>query len=276
MSTSLEPVSSTLLPEILGFHPQLLLDDIINAANDPIYQCTEFLSEFMVRWATERKQSSKKDQEDVSKEIEQGLVAFQTLLESHVDLAFDYFEVWTLRNIFTVPPDLPIVVSHQSGLDLHYEPQREMALFDEIEELRKKLQNRRRLNYLLKSALPVSRAQLARSRARFASVSFLPSRPVSPTVTKSLNTLIGALPNPIPPDPSFFLPSSSQLHDPSKQPWEQSKTSYDHWAVAQLVERTKGDDDVDRDPLVADAQSGVFGDSGEIWALSGATKSTVE
>jgi kinetochore protein Mis12/MTW1 len=71
MSTSSEPVSSTLLPEILGFHPQHLLDDIINAANDPIYQCTDFVSAFMVRWATERKHSNNKDREDVSKEIEQ-------------------------------------------------------------------------------------------------------------------------------------------------------------------------------------------------------------
>jgi hypothetical protein len=73
--SSTEPVSSTLLPEILGFHPQLLLDDIINAANEPIYQCTEFVSAFMVGWASERKQkpetSSKEDQEEISKEIEQ-------------------------------------------------------------------------------------------------------------------------------------------------------------------------------------------------------------
>ena len=70
MTTSSEPLSSTLLPEILGFHPQLLLDDIINAANEPIYQCTEFVSAFMVGWATERNHRSK-DQEEVSKEIEQ-------------------------------------------------------------------------------------------------------------------------------------------------------------------------------------------------------------
>ena len=71
MTTPSEPVSSTLLPEILGFHPQLLLDDIINAANEPIYQCTEFVSAFMVGWASERKQRNTTDQEDVSKEIEQ-------------------------------------------------------------------------------------------------------------------------------------------------------------------------------------------------------------
>ena len=69
--SSAEPVSSTLLPEILGFHPQLLLDDIINASNEPIYQCTEFVSAFMVGWATERRHHNKEDHEDVSKEIEQ-------------------------------------------------------------------------------------------------------------------------------------------------------------------------------------------------------------
>jgi kinetochore protein Mis12/MTW1 len=189
-----------------------------------------------------------------------------------------------------VPPDIPIVVSHQAGLNLRRDPQRETELFNEIEELRKKLQNvrlayfiqftahvistaqRRRLNHLLKSALPVSRAQLARSRARFESASFLPSRPVSPTVAQTLATLSDALPDPIPPDPSSLMPSSSLLHDPSKRPWERSKVGYDHWAVARLVERTKGDEPVDRDPLVADTQREVFGDSGEIWAIHGATE----
>ena len=68
------------------------------------------------------------------------------------------------------------------------------------------------------------------------------------------------------------MPSSTQLHDPSKRPWEQSKVGYDHWAVVRLVEGTKGDESVDRDPLVADAQRDVFGDSGEIWTLHGATE----
>lgn len=67
-----EPVLNTLLPEILGFHPQLLLDDIINAANEPIYQCTEFVSSFMLAWAEERaKVNGNIDEEEVSVEIEQ-------------------------------------------------------------------------------------------------------------------------------------------------------------------------------------------------------------
>ena len=45
---------------------------------------------------------------------EVGLVAFQTLLEHHTDIAFDFFEAWCLRNlnIFMIPSDLPFVL-HQ-------------------------------------------------------------------------------------------------------------------------------------------------------------------
>ena len=43
----------------------------------------------------------------------QELVAFQTLLESHID----FFELWSLRNMFMIPNHLPIVEPHQWGLD---------------------------------------------------------------------------------------------------------------------------------------------------------------
>ncbi|KAG9310563.1 hypothetical protein JVU11DRAFT_9115 [Chiua virens] len=31
----------------------------------------------------------------------------ETLLEYHVDIAFDLFETWALQNIFAIPADLP-------------------------------------------------------------------------------------------------------------------------------------------------------------------------
>ena len=53
-------------------------------------------------------------------EVEQGLVAFQTLLEHHTDIAFDFFEAWCLRNIFMIPSsDLPIVLSPSRGIGLY-------------------------------------------------------------------------------------------------------------------------------------------------------------
>ncbi|KIJ37082.1 hypothetical protein M422DRAFT_232063 [Sphaerobolus stellatus SS14] len=267
-----QPLLDTLLPEILGFHPQLLLDDIINAANEPIYQCTEFVSNFMIAWAEERaKRTNRKEQDEVSNEIENGLVQFQTLLEYHVDLAFDYYEVWTLRNIFYIPPNLSVVAPHHKGLNLHHDSKKEADLFSELEELRNNLRMKRRLNRTLKAALPVARSQLAHSRSRFESISFIPSRPVSPTAFETLAELADSLPEPTLPDSSSFIPSI-QLHDPAKRPWEQGRVGYDHWAVAKLVERTKGDEPGDQDPQVADAQRGTFGDAEEIWGLHGAVE----
>ncbi|KAI1784652.1 Mis12 protein-domain-containing protein, partial [Ganoderma leucocontextum] len=148
-------VPSVLLPELLGFIPQFLLDDIINIANDEARQSVDAMEQFLQRWADARadkppsssSSSNTKDKDkdadwDPTQEIEQGLVAFQTLLESHVDVAFDFFEAWSMRNIFAVPADLPVVAPHQAGLDLDGaadQPEREGELLAEIDELRRKV-----------------------------------------------------------------------------------------------------------------------------------------
>lgn len=130
-------VPSVLLPELLGFIPQFLLDDIINIANDEAKQSVDAMEQFLQRWADAR--AEKAAEWDPTQEIEQGLVSFQTLLESHVDVAFDFFEAWSMRNIFAVPADLPIVAPHQAGLDLEHPPEKEQELLAEIDELRRKV-----------------------------------------------------------------------------------------------------------------------------------------
>ncbi len=132
-------VPSVLLPELLGFVPQFLLDDIIDTANDAVRQGVEAMEVFLRRWASEREKKVDGDW-DSTQEIEQGLVAFQTLLNSHVDSAFDFFEAWSLRNIFAIPPDLPLVAPHQARLNLHYTASEETELVDEIKDLRRKIQ----------------------------------------------------------------------------------------------------------------------------------------
>ena len=131
------------LSQTLGFATQFLLDDIINIANDEARQSVDAMEQFLQRWADARASntSSKSSNPDwdPTQEIEQGLVAFQTLLESHVDVAFDFFEAWSMRNIFAIPADLPIIVPHQAGLDLDHPPEREAELLVEIDELRRKL-----------------------------------------------------------------------------------------------------------------------------------------
>ncbi|KAG6895150.1 hypothetical protein C0992_002929 [Termitomyces sp. T32_za158] len=129
-----------LLTEILGFSPQLLLDDIINIANNAVQDGVNGMEEFLQKWV-EARAERQTDDRDSTQEVEQGLVAFQTLLEQHTDIAFDFFEAWSLRNIFAIPQDLRIAVPHQQNLDLTYPPEREQELLDEIEELRKQLEN---------------------------------------------------------------------------------------------------------------------------------------
>lgn len=133
-------VPPLLLPEILGFSPQLLLDDIINVANNAVQDGVNGMEEFLEKWADERTEREGGDW-DSTQEVEQGLVAFQTLLEYHTDIAFDFFEAWSLRNIFAIPPGLPIVLPHHRNLDLTQTPEKEQELMDEVEDLRKQLDN---------------------------------------------------------------------------------------------------------------------------------------
>jgi len=135
-----QPTHPLLLPEILGFAPQLLLDDIINISNNAVQDGVNGMEEFLEKWVDARAAREGGDW-DGTQEVEQGLVAFQTLLEYHTDIAFDFFEAWSLRNIFAIPPDLPIVMPHQQNLDLTLTPEKEKELMDELEDLRTKLDN---------------------------------------------------------------------------------------------------------------------------------------
>lgn len=100
------------------------------------------MEEFLQKW-TDQRASKLGGDWDGTQEVEQGLVAFQTLLEYHTDIAFDFFEAWSLRNIFAVSCELPVVLPHQEGLDLSSSggatPEREQELLDEVEVLRRKI-----------------------------------------------------------------------------------------------------------------------------------------
>lgn len=138
---SLPPtLPSDLLPELLGFSPQLLLDDIINVANNAVTETVNGMEIFLLRWAEQKADATESDW-DRNQDIEHGLVAFQTLLESHTDIAFDFFEIWSLRNIFAIPADLPIVAPHHRGLNLQTSPEEERELMSEIDELRRKIKH---------------------------------------------------------------------------------------------------------------------------------------
>lgn len=159
-----KPTPTVLIPEILSFSPHFLLDDTINIANDGVGRAVDAMEDFLNRWAETRLEREPEWADAADKELEQGLVSFQTLLEFHTDIAFDFFEAWSLRNIFAVtPPDLPLVVPHQACLDLdHQPPEKEAELLAEIDELRRKIEN---VTLLPTRVSPVSLLILSRSRS---------------------------------------------------------------------------------------------------------------
>ena len=178
-----------LICEALGFSPQLLLDDIINTANNAVQDGVNGMEEFLQKWADERLANAQSSlgSDAIMHEVEQGLVAFQTLLEHHTDIAFDFFEAWCLRNIFMIPSDLPVVLPHQEGLDFTITVEKEQELVDDVEQLRKRLDEvrshplflhiltrltvylqQRRLNRYLSRSVHTETRRLKRAESRLA------------------------------------------------------------------------------------------------------------
>jgi len=235
-----------LLPEALGFSPQLLLDDTINVANNAVQDGVNGMEEFLQNWTDKRIALFPSVEMESIQEVEQGLVAFQTLLEYHTDIAFDFFEAWSLRNIFAVPPGLDVVLPHHEGLDLSSDrtqaEQREKELTDEIEELRNKIDNQQLAKRQFKGAVRISSARRRRAEQRLSNLlSRLPS-----SLTK-LGRMPGRVTDmaehlySIQPLEPLIVASHVQPPQPEvgKRHWESSKTGYVNWVVAKLVEKSQ-------------------------------------
>ncbi|KAF9057008.1 Mis12 protein-domain-containing protein [Panaeolus papilionaceus] len=262
--TTLQTAPPLLLCEALGFSPQLLLDDIINIANNAVQDGINGMEQFLNNWADARvsKAESSASASDADKaealeatthEVEQGLVAFQTLLEHHTDIAFDFFEAWCLRNIFMIPKGLPVVLPHQEGLDLtltgEQAVEREAELRDEVERLRERLDGERKLNRLLHRSIHTAERQATRSKTRLSSLSALSTPlPILSTLPDSLKAMHEHL-STLPPtselsllSPSSTSGSSLTQQQQGKRQWETSKAGYMNWALRQLMVRNDGEE----------------------------------
>lgn len=109
------------LTEHMGFPPITLIDEVINAVNEIMQKALLGLSDYLKRQRLNqlkqlRGDSSSQENTQVDYEksgkvfpleaIELGLVLFDTLCHSHLDKNFDKFELYTLRNILTIPRPL--------------------------------------------------------------------------------------------------------------------------------------------------------------------------
>ncbi|KAL9103859.1 MAG: hypothetical protein Q9163_001137 [Psora crenata] len=161
--------ADALLTDHFTYTPLSLIDDIINAVNTIVYQALDALEDglFAVPPAQLGFKSSTKSAHvfsalagqpddsvvaDAAKdEIENGVHRLETLLESTMDKSFDKFEIYTLRNILTVPDDLTkwIRLRHYEGLQLP--PPDTAATPESILQLRRTVQETRKLNKALKA-----------------------------------------------------------------------------------------------------------------------------
>ncbi|KAF8204345.1 Mis12 protein-domain-containing protein [Mycena galopus ATCC 62051] len=256
MGTSDAPpalIPPQLLTEALGFSPQLLLDDIINVANHAVQDGVNGTEDFLQQRAA---QLGETETESTTQEIEQGLVAFQTLLEFHTDVAFDFFEAWSLRNIFAVPADLPLVLPHHEHLDLTHTPEREQELMDEVEQLRNRLENQRRLKRHLIRANHRKGVELQKTRQLVDTLAPYESTAAAatslPAALLEMQKSVSTLPELTPATMSAL--AQFRVTEAGKRQWETGTTGYINWAVEQLRLKAKEDGGEELLPDLANAE----------------------
>ncbi|OJJ45753.1 hypothetical protein ASPZODRAFT_68712 [Penicilliopsis zonata CBS 506.65] len=171
--------TTSLLTEHFSYTP--LVNDIINSINNLIYQGISSLESGLITTPPERlgfahatNGSTIPDTDDDGNvvypearlEIENGLHQLETLLESTVDKSFDKFEIYVLRNIFTVPEDLTgwVRLAHYENLALG-EASSNAPTPETILTQRKKLHETRKLNRSLKQEVARNDAMIAQLRA---------------------------------------------------------------------------------------------------------------
>lgn len=131
---------TALLTEHFGFPPIVLIDEVINAVNAIMYTCLKAMEEFLRKTQKELRglESDEEENKDPD-EIDIGTAKLETLLESHVDKNFDKFELYTLRNIFTIPQDLVeegwIRLKHHDGIDFNRTSEEKAAMDKKIAQL---------------------------------------------------------------------------------------------------------------------------------------------
>ncbi|RLV90420.1 Kinetochore-associated protein MTW1 [Spathaspora sp. JA1] len=152
---SLDSRNIALLTEHFGFVPIELIDEVINAANELMYRGTksfqEYLEQRRSRALQQQAEGIVEDDNDhvfarvSDHEIENGMAKLESLLESQIDINFDKYELYTLRNIFHIPSDLVvegwIKLKHHEGIEFRKDASIEKQKLDEkVLEIKRDIQ----------------------------------------------------------------------------------------------------------------------------------------
>ncbi|KAF8867682.1 hypothetical protein BD779DRAFT_1666145 [Infundibulicybe gibba] len=231
------PATPLLVTQILGFPPQLLLNDVTNIANNAVQD-----ARMGGEW-------------DGTQEIKRGLGMLETRLKHHADVELESFEAWSLRHLFFVPADLPIVLPQHENLDLTQMPEIE-EIMDDIEPLREELDTQRQLKRLLTPAYATSERRRHHAEQRRKHLSFLegPALEILRTLPDKLLPMYQSLLSLPKLEPvTVMAPEQLRMSEPGKRQWE-TKQGYLDWAVSRLLAKAGGDGADSKDEWVGEVQ----------------------
>lgn len=69
MSAEQPKTNPMLATELLGYHPQLLLDELMSSVNETIYECVARVEDFLNNWIDEKRKAGE-DVEHLNKEVD--------------------------------------------------------------------------------------------------------------------------------------------------------------------------------------------------------------
>ncbi|KAL1412112.1 hypothetical protein Q8F55_003111 [Vanrija albida] len=176
-----------LVHELMQFSPVSLLYDIAEHAHQTAHNTVEGVDAWAAREA--RLRDAEAEAAGVGdrggavdaheREVEVGSHALETLLETHVDRAFDTFTAYALRNAFRVPDGVEVVMPWHKGIDFaraaHVAalPEGEGALVARLTDLRAQVEHARLVDHRLALAEAALDRRLEIAAHRRAQVGFV-------------------------------------------------------------------------------------------------------
>lgn len=167
-----------------------MIDDIINSINTLAFKATDAVEKGLLsadpanlgfqippQTSPEAEEAAIAIQEKAKLEIENGVHQLETLLEAKIDKNFDKLEVWALRNVLSVPPEVRnwVRLSHYEGLNFTHDADAPSS--ESIALQRRKLRETQKLHSLLL-------AETAKNEATISSLKALLSNQVPKTEPK--------------------------------------------------------------------------------------------
>ncbi|KAH8815840.1 Mis12 protein-domain-containing protein [Xylogone sp. PMI_703] len=203
--SALSNSDTALLTEHLTYRPAALIDDIINSINTLAFKAMDAVENGLLstnpadlgfripdRGTKEGEAKARALEAKIKHEIENGVHQLETLLESKIDTNFDKLEIYALRSILSIPPEVKdwMRLSHYEGLNFTNDA--DAPTPESIALQRRKLRETQKLHTLLVSETERNEATIAALKALLSTTSSTTSIPHSRD-TESTNSAYPAL-----------------------------------------------------------------------------------